>query len=209
MTLSKKYDNIMSRIEVTPEMRQRVLENIQTADIPPAPKVIRFPQWKRYLSIAACFAVLLIGSLVVPTLFNQQEDPPLKGVESIYDCSSIEDLSQIVGFPVSDIANLPFKIESKAYTSYFAELAQVSYSGSNGERAIYRKAIGADDNSGHYDAYDQVQDFLSSNLTVTLKGSNDTYELALWTDGVYSYSIWLSTSISETEWETVLTNPSE
>ena len=209
MTLSKKYDNIMNRIEVTTEMRQRVLENIQVADISQAPKVIHFPQWKRYISIAACFVVIIIGSLVAPTLFNQQEEPPLTVVESIYECSSIVELAQIVGFPVADLVELPFDIESKTYTSYFAELAQVIYFGVNEERAVYRKSIGSDDNSGHYDFYAQVQEFSFVNLTVTLKGANDAYELALWTDGVYSYSIWLSDSISESEWSAILTSFSE
>lgn len=206
--MSKKYDCIMSRIEVTPEMRQRVLENIQAADIPKAPKVTRFPQWKRIISIAACFAVILIGSLIAPTLFNQQEIPPLEGVESIYDCNSIDELSQTVGFSVFDLTKLPFVVEKTAYTSYWAELAQITYSGSNGESAVYRKSVGADDNSGHYDLYAQVQEFSFADLTVTLKGVDGAYELALWTDGMYSYSIWLSDSISETEWNTLLTNVS-
>ena len=33
MTL--KYDELMDRIEVTPEMRQRILKNIETADLTP------------------------------------------------------------------------------------------------------------------------------------------------------------------------------
>ena len=49
MTLGKAYDEIMDKIEVTPEMRRRVLARVQAEDIVPVkPKVVRFPAWKKY-----------------------------------------------------------------------------------------------------------------------------------------------------------------
>lgn len=44
-----KYDELMDRIEVTPEMRQRILKNIETADLTPDKKVLRFHHLKQYL----------------------------------------------------------------------------------------------------------------------------------------------------------------
>ena len=45
MTLRRAYDEIMERIEVTPEMRERVLKRVAAEDIAPAkPSVLRFPK---------------------------------------------------------------------------------------------------------------------------------------------------------------------
>lgn len=38
MILSKRYDEIMAHIEVTDEMKSRILNNIQKADITAPPK---------------------------------------------------------------------------------------------------------------------------------------------------------------------------
>lgn len=36
--------------------------------------------------------------------------------------------------------------------------------------------------------------------TVTLKGNTDSFTLAVWTDGDYSYSLDISSGLSEDEW---------
>ena len=64
MTL--KYVELMVRIEVTPEMRQRILKNIETADLTPDKKVLRLHHLKQYLAAAACFALLITGIYTLP-----------------------------------------------------------------------------------------------------------------------------------------------
>lgn len=44
MTLSKKYDQIMDKIEVTQEMRHRILKKVQEAGIEEKPRILRFSQ---------------------------------------------------------------------------------------------------------------------------------------------------------------------
>ena len=61
-----KYDELMDRIEVTPEMRQRILKNIETADLTPDKKVLRLHHLKQYLAAAACFALLITGIYTLP-----------------------------------------------------------------------------------------------------------------------------------------------
>ena len=39
---------------------------------------------------------------------------------------------------------------------------------------------------------------------VTLKGQDQRYTLALWTDGTYTYSLRLSTGLSADEWQALL-----
>ncbi len=63
MILDRKYDEIMERIEVTPEMRRRILDNIQDINLSEkkTSKVIR-PRWKQFGTLAACFALRRVRS---------------------------------------------------------------------------------------------------------------------------------------------------
>lgn len=205
--MNKKYDEIMDKIEVTEEMRQRILKNIQETDMSEHPKGIRFPKWKRYISIAACFAVIFVGTLTVTNFLNQlpvQSDPPIAGVQAIEECASMEELSTAVGFPIEGLSDLPFEIDHAIYTSYWNELAQIEYYGSNGQTALYRKSTGTDDNSGNYNSFEDVTQATIDGMSATLKGTDGAYSLAWWTDGVYAYSVCLSEGVSQSIWETII-----
>ena len=155
--MNKKYDEVMEHIEVTPEMRQRILKNIQQTDLTkqtPA-KVVVFPQWKQWTTLAACLAVVLTGILTIPQRLNPGADNPhisLSPVADIVEVNTLEELSKKVHFPVSEIIGLPFQVESTAYTAYWKELAEITYTG-DGQTAIYRKGIGSKDISGDYNVY--------------------------------------------------------
>ncbi len=205
MTLRRAYDEIMDRIEVTEEMRQRVLSRIAQEDIEPAPpKVLRFPAWKKYLSAAACLILVIAGAAALPRLIPLL--PPGETVQivpRIQDASSLAELSGLVGFEVSPAAALPFTPEEMAYCAYWNELAQIQYSG-QGQTATYRQSVGESDNSGDYTAYRDVTKITAGGLSVTLKGDAGAYVLAVWTDGTFSYSLRLSQGLAEAQWHTLL-----
>ncbi|MPN23089.1 hypothetical protein SDC9_170474 [bioreactor metagenome] len=50
-------------VEVTEELRRRVMENVRNADIDSEPKIIRFPNPRRYGAIAVCLALVLTVEL--------------------------------------------------------------------------------------------------------------------------------------------------
>lgn len=205
MTLGKAYDEIMERIKVTPEMRRRVLEHIAQEDISPAPsKIVRFPAWKKYLSIAACFVLLVVGATTLPHLLkNPEPEPPVLTVPDIVETASLDELSEMVGFKVTEKFSLPFQAEQTVYRSYWNELAEVEYSG--GEyTATYRQSLGADDNSGDYNTYSDAAEVSVNDLNVTLKGNGGLYVLATWTDGTYAYSLSIFPGVSVEAWHTIL-----
>ena len=70
MTLDKRYDEIMEHVEVTPEMRQRILKHIEQTDLTKnaSLKAVPFPHIKRLAALAACLAIVLVGTLALPTL---------------------------------------------------------------------------------------------------------------------------------------------
>lgn len=204
MTLGKAYDEIMEKLEVTPEMRERVLSRIAEEDIEPArPKVLRFPAWKKYLSAAACLVLVIAGMAALPWLAGFQMPEDVQTVPRIEEAASLEELSALVGFAVDTEFNLPFAQEETVYCSYWNEMAQIRYSG-QGQTAEYRQSAGTQDNSGDYTDYGDVAETTAGGLTVTLKGDGGVYVLAVWTDGAFSYSLRLSRGLPEAGWQGVL-----
>lgn len=205
MTLGKAYDEIMDKIEVTPEMRRRVLRRIETEEIAPSrPKVVRFPAWRKYLSAAACLVLVVAGAVMLPRLIQPQ--PPGEHVQvipKIEEAASLDELSRMVGFKVDAGLALPFEPEETTYCSYWNELAQIQYSG-QGQAATFRQSAGTADNSGDYTAYGDVVGITAGGLNVTLKGDGGTYVLAVWTDQAFSYSLRLSQGLTEAQWQGVL-----
>lgn len=201
MTLDNKYDEVMEHIEVTPEMRSRILSNINIMDFAEKKqaKIVRFPTVKRFAALAACLAIMLVGALTLPNLLNISQEPPVIGNNDIVEVSSVKELSETVGFDVVEPWKLPFTPKSVVYTAYWTEMAEITYS--NDEKtAVFRKGIGSDDVSGDYNSYELTRKISLNNIDVTLKGRNEKYTLAVWTDSEFSYSLSLSEGIEEAEW---------
>lgn len=203
MTLARSYDEIMEKIQVTPEMRQRVLERVAREDTAPS-KVVRSPAWRKYLPAAACFVLLLAGAAALPHLLEQPEpEPPVLTVPDIVEAASIEELSELVGFEVTADFSLPFEVKETVYSSYWNEMAQIQYTG-EAQTATYRQSLGTEDNSGDYNVYGDTAVIPVNGIDVTLKGSGGAYVLAVWTDGTYAYSLSVSSGISAEDWYLVL-----
>ncbi len=205
--MKKRYDEVMNKIEVTDEMRERILGNIQSMNIEVMPerKVIPFPNIKKYMSFAACFVVLLAGAFAAGHMAGifHPSDPNVTIVNGMVEVDTLEQLAAAVGFEVEELDALPFEAEMTAYVSYWNELAEIVYSG-EGQTATFRKSIGAEDNSGDYSTYSSIKEIEINSLTVTLKGDREVYTLAIWSNGVYSYSISVSDGIPELDWQSLI-----
>ena len=218
MTLGEKYEEIMEKIVVTEEMRRRILQNIRSADVKPSAKVIRFPHWKKYAAAAACFAVILLGALTVPGLLAPSQgnpsvstsdgNAPMVGTQGIVECRSADELSGKIGFPVSDLAGLPFEPTSATYIASFGEIAEIDYTGADGQTAVYRKSPGTDDNSGNYESFPDTEQLTVGGVSAAVKGDGTRFTLAVWTDGTYAYSIALSGGVGIDEWSAVIRSAS-
>lgn len=199
--MKRAYDELMDRVTVTQEMRSRILDHLHQASLAPNAKVIRFPSMKKYLSLAACFAVLLTGAVALVRLLpNQPETNPgvVQSGSGIAEAASVQELSQLVGFEVTDIPDLPFDVEQVSYTVLWEKLAQITYTGME-QTLTFRKSAGQEDNSGDYTVYQNVQEKTVGGNSVTLKGDGNTYCLVVWTDGEFAYSLRFGTGVSESE----------
>ena len=199
--MNRKYNEAMEHIEVTPEMRSRILDNIENMDFAEKKRaeIVRFPNIKRYATLADCLAVMLVGTLALPNLLDISNEPPVIENNDIVEVSSAEELSKTVGFEVSEPGNLPFEPESVVYTAYWAEMAEIIYTNDE-QTAAFRKGIGSDDVSGDYNSYELTNEISVNGINTTLKGNGETYTLAIWTDGEFAYSLSLSEGAGEAEW---------
>ena len=207
--MRKSYEDIMERVVVTDEMKRRILDRIQreSPEEPPAFKIVSFRKFKRFASLAACFAILAVSvwsaaKLIPPT----EEMPPGSGVQAVPDmveASSAEKLSELVGFEVEDIQGLPFAPTESIYTAYWGEMAEIRYRSDTAE-AVFRKGPGTGDISGDFNSYDTVQELTAGDITATLKGNSGTYLSAIWHKGGFSYSLSISPGAAEEIWSRII-----
>lgn len=207
MTLKKAYNEIMERIEVTEEMRRHILENLEKADFKPSKKVLFLSNHKKYLLIAAGFAVLMVSTFMLSSIIPiEQKNPPPNQLileNDIREYTSAQELSKAVGFEFHDITELPFDVQKSIYIAYWKELAEIKYYGEE-QTITVRKSIGSEDNSGDYTFYSMVHEITIDTNLVTIKGNEEKYNLAVWADNGYSYSIHLTNGISENELQDII-----
>ena len=208
MTLSRSYREAMEHIEVTPEMRSRILEHLAEAEKKPARKAVRFAPWKQVLSLAACAAVLLVGLKALPLggeLGSASSAESGVTVENpVQEYASLEALSDAAGFTVQQPGNLPFEVQETRYSLISGELAQVEQSGPAGESVLYRVSQGEGDNSGDYNAYSREEPLTFGSVTVTLKGGEDGWHLAVWQADGFAYSLNSSAGLTTEQMQAVL-----
>lgn len=205
--MSEKYEKIMDHVVVTEEMRDRILRNVSSAEVQPAGKVIRFPHWRFYAVSAACFVVLLVCALTAPVILHPAQETPsvdAQGDQAIVECQSAEELSNELGFQISDISTLPFEVANAAYISSWGEIGEIEYTGTCGQTATYRKSVGTDDNSGNYDTFSDTEQISVGTVSATIKGDGKQFRFAFWTDGKYAYSLVLSDGVNADDWSAII-----
>ena len=202
-----RYDDIMDRVQVTDEMRARVLEKVRQADLSAPKERQRAPAaWRRWGAMAACLAVIIAGGLALPHLLPQggTEDPPVLTGPGMEEMDSRAALEQAVGFSMEEAETLPFAPQEVLYTAFDSGLAQIEYRGENGQTALLRKSQGPEDNSGDFNQYPDVEERELDGHTVTLKGADGQFVLALWQEGGFAYSLSLSQGQDAQGWEEIL-----
>ena len=186
-----KYEQIMDKIEVTPEMRQRVLQNVEAAQRKKQRRMLR-----QLVSLAACLMIVVCCWYAWKPREPQDQEQGMLAASQIETVDSLEALSEKTGLPLAELTGLPFAVEHTEYVSYWENMAEIQYFGST-DTLRYRKSQGTEDNSGDYNVYAQNTETEVSGNTVTLKGENGDYTLAIWTDGQYAYSISVTAPLSQ------------
>ena len=130
-----------------------------------------------------------------------------KVTHGINQYSSAKELSQKVGFTISDIPSslIPFKISEKIYADCGDGLAEIQYYSDKADNVIYHKQTAANaDVSGDYTEYSKITTIRVRSTNICLKGENNKYNLATWSKGNYSYSLYFSEAITEKAFQNIL-----
>ncbi len=209
------YREIMERLELTPEMRARILEHVQQADLSPdqtareQKKVTIFAGWRKYAGMAAGLVVLIAACAVMPSVLTKnggQDQIPEQDMQVTWEYQeydSAQALSAQMGYEVCDLEGLPFEPQTVVYASIGTDLAQIEYE--TGDTSVcYRKSPGTEENSGDYNEYEKIDTISAGGQQVELRGSADGYVLAVWTDGAFSYSLSFSQAQPEDVWMRLL-----
>ncbi len=204
--MKKAYDEIMDNIRVDDAMRSRILQNIAEVDLSTAlPRKLRFPV--RWAALAACIALVLVAGLALqnraPVVTRPNTQGTMGQVSPIASVDTLEELEQAVAFPVEEAAGLPFAVEETAYRAISGKIAEIAYTG-EGETAIFRKSQGTEDNSGSYTTYPQTISLTLDEVTVELRGKDGAYSLAVWSDGIYAWSLSLTKAVEKEVWCTLI-----
>ncbi len=204
MILSKQYDRLMDHIQVTPEMADRILEKLE--HVQRRKHTSRY--WAAGLAAAACLLLVMglpfFRHTPLPEIQTTPVRPDMQLISGVESADSSEELSQLVGFQVPSIPELPFEPQEIVYSSYWNKMAQITCSGAE-NTVVLRMTPGTEDCSRDYTEY-AVRDKLEvKDLSITLKGQEeDSFQLAVWSDGEYSYSIKMNQGISTKQWEEIL-----
>ena len=190
-----KYNEIMERVNVTDEMKSRILGHID-AHFSRKKNTRKKSLYLAFGGVAAAALLMIIirpwdnnvTKPINPDINSAGEGSNVLGVNPMQGYSSVEELSKAVGFNVPEIKSLPFKPSETEYMTLGEGFAQITYL-SDDDRLIYRKSTDKEDNSGNYNPYDYVGEVSVNDIKVTVKGTKEALNLAFWNDGTYEHSI--------------------
>ncbi len=190
MILSK-YNEIMARLTVSDEARERLIAGVEKADEGKS-KVLRYATVKRIAAAAACFILLVAGFFIIKNMREDHIAPTAGGTYQTphppVEYENAAGLSEASGVAIEDLKNLPFEPTETVYRDCGGGLAEIVYS--NGDEILnYRVSKGDEDNSGDYNEYTDVYQKEINGTVFTLKGEGELIYCALYKQGDYSYSI--------------------
>ena len=204
-----KYNKYMDKIEVTDEMRERILKNLGNVDLQPKKQSV-FIRYRAWFAAAACLAVVAVGAVTVARLSGQNIVSPSQGEASgtyegdglmgwldMTECGSVEELSAAVGFEVSVPEELPFSFNSTEYLARGDSMAEITWSCGGERAACFRQQKASGDISGDFTSYQDEITLQIGGIDITAKGDGGIIHLAYWNVGEMAYSLNVEDGISE------------
>ena len=176
-----KYRQIMDRVEVTEDMRSRVLNGIEEKT-----KGNNRFRVERYWALAACLTIIIAGSVVY--LRNQRSQVNPDTQPEPYDLASSIELTEKSGIIIKDVETIAERSDKTTYKVYPSNLVEIVYD-LKGESVRFRKAEGEASLFEDAVEYPEEESVLFNSTEATIKGKEGLFYLAEWTDKNYSYAM--------------------
>lgn len=109
-------------------------------------------------------------------------------------CQTLDEAAGIAGFSLSLPKQLPSGMDVAAIRAAQYGLIEVVCQG-NDQQLTIRKGPGSEDISGDYSVYSEVATKELAGRSVTVKGQDGTFQLAVWCNGDYSYAVHSTTGL--------------
>ncbi len=139
---------------------------------------------------------LLFGAIVIFGIKKEIDISPNSNISEIITYTSIEDLSNAVGYLVKQVHDLPFDVISISYTSFGDAYAEVKYNG-DCMKAIFSMNPFVDFSCTDSSNYSLVEMITINGNEVTIKGNNQKFNIAVWESDGFCFAMYFSESISK------------
>lgn len=171
-------------------------------------KAMRFTPCVRYASIAACAMLVIgVGIFAITQHSGNIIDTPAQSEEAdssdfvqygnpYAEYDTLEEAENTIGFEIS-VPDSYGGYTEPYYAVIEGKILEVQYYNGDDRGMIISKSRGSEDISGDFNEYNTVTETEVNGNTVTIKGNGDEFGLALWVSGDYSYSVSVSSGISE------------
>ena len=148
---------------------------------------------KKCIMIMLCAALGLGSAAASGKIQEQKQEAPSEAFAQMMnpftDSDSLEEAERLVGFSIV----IPEKIDgssNRIYRSMGQSLLEIIYEDrEENEIARVRKGTGEADISGDYNEYALKEKVVVKGKQIQLKGENNRFKLAVWSDNGYSYSV--------------------
>lgn len=105
------------------------------------------------------------------------------------DCETVESAETLAGFEIASPESLD-GYDQKVISVMNDEIIRIGYYADDETYVLLRKGKGNEDISGVYTTYENTEKAEINGVEITLKGNGEKINLATWTDGDYSYSVY-------------------
>lgn len=136
---------------------------------------------KKFIMLTMCTMMAVILTACTKETKEEVANP-------FVEYETMDEAQEAAGFTI----NVPDKVPEGYTLSTIRvienDLADITYL--NGENEItFRQAKGSEDISGDYNEYSETNEVKVGDIQVTTKGNDGVVNVAVWTNGDYSYSI--------------------
>ncbi|WP_411349053.1 hypothetical protein [Paenibacillus sp. WLX2291] len=209
MIEQNKYNKMMEKVKMTPEMRERIIDNVRIQTVmmqQHKKKKSKFIlKYQKYMYAAATFLVLLAGIITAQYTVNRNpsENPILSsnngsntGSFGLNEYDSLAELKTAIPFTFKSVTSVPFELKDTTYSSFSNTLVQIDYIGATNQLNL-RTSPNKEELIGDYNTYSQIDEIEINDITTTIKGNDGSYTTITWKqDGLY-YSLQFDQGISK------------